>query len=332
MSLVRGTALLLTLIPLAASLGADFPEAELAAKGITARIQLPDPEKGYYRGTRFDWSGQIASLKAANGHEFFGKWFPKYDPKLHDAIMGPVEEFVSKGDTSVGYDEAKPGEKFVRIGVGAVTKAADRPYERFRTYDIVDHGKWTVKNGHDKIEFVHELSDTNGYAYRYTKVIRFGGSAAEPKMFIDHVLRNTGRKPLDTMQYNHNFFVIDEQPTGPDASVGFVFDPGAAGNRPLSVDQAAFDGRRLVYKKELAPGESAFTEVQGFSNKASDYDFRVEHKKAGVGVRVQGDKPIEKIVYWSIRSTLCPEAYIDVSTQPGKETRWTYTYTFYQLR
>ena len=52
----------------------------------------------------------------------------------------------------------------------------------------------------------------------------------------------------------------------------------------------------------------------------------------GLVQRIQGDKPIKKIVYWSITTTLCPEAYIDVSADPGKETKWKYTYTFYDLK
>ncbi|MDZ4801933.1 MAG: hypothetical protein SGI92_27580 [Bryobacteraceae bacterium] len=328
---MKAISLVCVLLSSAAVWAADVPEKEIAATGIKAKIQLPDMHNGFYRGTRFDWSGQIPSL-TAGGHEYFGKWFPKYDPNLHDAIMGPVEEFISKGDTSPGYDEAKVGEKFVRIGVGAVTKAVDKPYERFRTYDIVDGGKWTVKPGRDMIEFIHELGDTNGYAYRYTKTIRLVGDAAQPKMIIEHSLRNTGRKPLETMQYNHNFFVIDGQPTGPEASVKFVFDPKSSGPRPLKAELAAFEGRTLTYKKQLVQGESAFTEIEGFGSDSKDYDFRVEHKKAGAGVRIQGDKPIQKIIYWSIPSTLCPEAYIDVSAKPGEETRWTYTYTFYQLK
>ena len=83
----------------------QFPQATISNGRITAQFYLPDAEHGYYRGTRFDWSGSILSLKTAH-HEYFGQWFPKYDPKLHDSIVGPVEEFI-KNDTAVGYDEAK---------------------------------------------------------------------------------------------------------------------------------------------------------------------------------------------------------------------------------
>src|ERR1700704_1835076 len=72
--------------------GAEFPHAEISNKVIHAKLYLPDVENGYYRSSRFDWSGVIASL-TYNGHSFFGKWFDRYDPTINDAITGPVEEF-----------------------------------------------------------------------------------------------------------------------------------------------------------------------------------------------------------------------------------------------
>jgi len=325
---VRVRLISVLLLGFSIAFAADFPEAEIADKGTTAKLYLPDAANGYYRGTRFDWSGQISSLRA-NQHDYFGVWFPKYDAKLHDAIQGPVEEFISEGDTSIGYNEAKPGDSFVRIGVGAVKKAEDKPYERFRTYEIVDPGKWSVDKKKNSLTFRHELKDTNGYAYVYTKTIRLEGSS---KMTIEHSLRNTGSKPLNTMQYNHNFFVIDGKPTGPESSVTFPFEPKGTGSRPLNPSLAEIQGKRSAYKKELGRGESAFTEIAGFGPTASDYDFRVENTAAKAGVRIQGDRPIQKIVYWSITTTLCPEAYVDVSAEPGKETKWKYTYSFYDLK
>ena len=32
---------------------------------------------------------------------------------------------------------------------------------------------------------------------------------------LEHRLKNTGRKPIATSVYNHNFFTLDRQPTGP---------------------------------------------------------------------------------------------------------------------
>lgn len=311
------------------SFGADgqFPEAEIKNGAVTAKIYLPDAERGYYRATRFDWSGVIPSLKA-NGHEYFGQWFPKYDPKINDAITGPVEEFLT-GDSSLGYEEAKAGEEFIRIGVGAVKKPEDKVYQRFKTYDIVDGGKWTVKKGADWIEFTHDLGNHNGYAYRYTKRLALakGGKAG---MTIHHTLKNTGKKPIRTDQYNHNFFMLDGEPTGPDAIVTFPFELKAA--RPVPADLAEIQGRTITYKKELQPRQTVMAELSGFGGTAADYDIKIENRKTGAAVRIQGDRPISKIVYWSIRPTLCPEAYVALDVAPGKETKWAYTYTFYDAK
>ena len=299
----------------------QFPQAELSNSSIRATLYLPDAQQGYYRGTRFDWSGAISSLKW-NGHEYFGPWFDRYDPKLHDAITGPVEEFLT-GDSGLGYAEAKPGESFVRIGVGAVRKPEEPAYRRFETYEIVDPGKWTIKKSTSSIEFVHELGDTAGYAYVYRKTLRL----IKDSLVLEHRLKNTGRKPIATSVYNHNFFTLDRQPTGPDIVVRFPFDPRAA--RALN-GLAEVRGKELVFLKEFVKGQTVFTEVEGFGATAKDYDFRIEHRRSGAGVRITGDRPLSKLLFWSAGLTVCPEPYIDASVEPGKESSWRITYQFYQ--
>lgn len=317
---MRSLPLLLAAVSVVA---ADFPEAKISNGKVTAKFHLPDAERGYYRGTRFDWSGQIYSLQAA-GHEYFGQWFERYDAKLHDAIMGPVEEF-----DALGYDDAMAGGTFIRIGVGVVRKPEETAYQRFRTYEIVDAGKWSTRQGADWIEFTHDLNDGNSYAYRYTKKLRLEKGKAG--MVIEHALKNTGRKRIAAWQYNHNFFVIDGQPTGPNTSVRFAFEPKST--TPFrGAALAEMRGREVVYLKELAKGESTHGEFDGFGKTASDYDVVVENRAAGAGVRITGDRPLSKLVYWSIRTTSCPEAYIDLAVEPGGETKWTYTYRFYELK
>lgn len=304
----------------------SFPEASITNGVITAKFYVPDAKNGYYRGTRFDWGGQIYSLQA-NGHEYFGQWFPKYDPNLHDSIQGPVEEFLT-GDAALGYVEAQPGETFVRIGVGVLRKPEENAFNRFKTYEIVDGGTWKTTRGKDWIRFEHRLTSKDGYSYRYAKTIR--AVTGKPEMTIDHELQNLGKKPLATSVYDHNFFVIDGKPTGPGVSVAFPFTPSAL--KPIPEDLAAIEGKRIVYRKELAKGQSVFTELSGFSENASDYDVRLEHQPAGAAVRIRGDRPIEKIVYWSIQTTFCPELYINVSAKPGESSRWRYTYDFEALK
>lgn len=81
----------------------NAPAVRITNGLVTAILYLPDPERGYYRATRFDWSGAVADLRAG-GHSYFGRWFPEYDPRRHDAITGPVQEDV----TGQGFDAAGP--------------------------------------------------------------------------------------------------------------------------------------------------------------------------------------------------------------------------------
>jgi hypothetical protein len=310
---MRFAALLLA----AAACAQDFPSAEIRNSAITAKFYLPDAQRGYYRGTRFDWSGVIYSLRTAN-HEYFGKWFPKYDPNLHDAIMGPVEEYRTN-NAGLGYDEAKPGGTFIRIGVGVVRKPDEPQYQGFKTYEIVDHGKWKVRAKKDRITFTHELSDGAGYAYRYTKTVRLVNN--QPLMRIEHTLKNTGRKAIESSQYNHNFFVIDGQPVGPDTTVTLPFELRA--NRPFGPEPGKAAGREIGYTREVRDGDRVFAEFAG-----GDYDIRVRNRKTGAAVHITGDLPIAKLVYWSIRTVFSPEPYVDLAIAPGAQKTWTYTYRF----
>jgi len=312
---------IVSLIALAQAAAPSFPKAEIATSSIRATVQLPDTKAGYYQGTRFDWSGSILSLKWG-GHDYFGQWFEKYDPKIHDAITGPVEEFLTD-DAGLGYAEAKPGEVFVRIGVGAIRKPDEPAYRRFETYEVVDHGKWSMKTSPDQVEVTHELRDGNGYGYSYRKTLRVSGNT----LVLDHRLENTGRKPIATSVYDHNFFTLDGQTTGPDAAVAFTaFDPQAA--RPLN-GLAETRGREIRFLKTFESKETVFTELSGFGPTPRDYDFRVENRKTA-GVHVTAYQPLAKLVFWSAWKTVCPEPYIDMRIEPGKAFTWRINYEFYQ--
>ncbi len=316
---------LLPLLLLAVAVrAAEPPQAELTNGILRARLYLPDARDGYYQGTRFDWSGVISSL-TYKGHEYFGPWFERYNPKTHDAITGPVEEFLL--DTScLGYEDAKAGGTFPRIGVGNVRKPEEKGYQRFRSYEIVDPGTWEIRKGKQQIEFTHRLKGDSGYAFVYTKKVRL--EPGRPVMVLEHSLRNTGTRPIETQQYNHNFFTIDGQPTGPDFAVRFPF---AVRSLQDLKGIARVENNSLVYLRELETGQSLLTELQGFGPEARDYDFRIENRKAGAGVRIRGDQPLDKIIFWCIRKTLCPEPYVRIRVAPGKTVKWTLRYDFYTL-
>jgi hypothetical protein len=310
-------------LPVFLASGADFPHAEISNREIRAKLLLPNADTGYYRGSRFDWSGVIESL-TYKGHNYFGKWFARYSPTQHDAIMGPVEEFRS-GDSALGYDEAKPGGYFMKIGVGILQKPDDAKYNFARPYRIVTLGKRVVRPEADRVVFLHELSDGNGYSYTYQKTVRLARN--KPELILEHSLKNTGRRVIDTSVYDHDFFMLDGEPTGPNIRVRFAFPPKAETDFK---DKAEWHGNELVYKRELAPrGDSVASWLTGFGPTAKDNDFVVENTKTGAAVRQTGDQPLSRLNFWSIHTTVCPEAYIHMRIEPGRTFKWKIVYQFY---
>lgn len=305
-------------------IAADYPAAEISNGLIHAKLMLPDAESGSYRATRFDWSGIISSLQY-DGHEYFGQWYQHHDPKIHDAITGPVEEFRTN-DAGLGYDEAKAGGTFVRIGVGVVRKPDEKAYRPFFTYDIVDPGKRSVRHGKNWIEFEQKLTSDDGYAYVYRK--RVSLTKGKPQLVIEHWLKNTGRKTIDTNVYDHNFFVIDHEVVEPEIAIRFAFAPKP---KQELTNGAEIRGNEIVYTRELQKGESVFSDIEGFNKDAKDYDIRIENRKTGAGVRISGDRPLSRVVFWSIRSVACPEPWIQLQAEPGRETKWKITYDFYTM-
>lgn len=303
---------------------ADTPEVQITNGSVRALILLPNAAQGYYRGTRFDWSGAIASLEY-DGHNYFGKWFEKYEPNIHDAIMGPVEEFRT-GDSALGYNQAKPGETFVKIGVGVLRKPDEPAYKFSNHYEMVDGGKWTTESKNSQVRFRHQLASPDGYAYDYEKTIRL--VPGKPQMIIEHRLKNTGKRVIETSVYDHNFFVIDGKPSGPDFSVTFPFDVQIVPMAPDPAHTAIAKGHSLTYSRELPKGDSVMIELKGYGATAKDYDIVVQNRE-GVGAHIVGDKPLSKLLFWSIRTTLCPEAYVSMTIPPGKTSEWRISYDFF---
>jgi hypothetical protein len=174
------------------------------------------------------------------------------------------------------------------------------------------------------VTFTHELTDSSGIAYVYNKTVRL--TKGKPQLAIEHRLKNTGKRAFETSVYDHNFFVIDGQPSGPDFTVKFPFDLKTVADVSRT---AVVKGNQLTYVRDLPTGESVYTELEGYGTTRKDYDIRVENTKQKVGVHIEGDKPLSKLVFWSIRTTLCPEAYVHMQVEPGGTSTWKMTYDFY---
>lgn len=298
----------------------NIPQTEIKNELIHARLYLPDAKNGYYRGSRFDWAGVIPSLEY-KGHQYFGQWFEKYSPTLHDAIMGPVEAFAP-----IGYEEAKTGDKFLVIGIGMVTKPEEAKYAISTPYKLVNSGKWKVKSKPDHVDFTHTLKGAK-YSYEYKKTVAL--IAGKPELVLTHSLKNMGKDTIETTVYNHNFFVMDSTTIGPGYEVKFPYSiTGEARDNP---DLVTLEANHIILVKDIVPKKFLyFAGIEGFGSSSKDYDFSIENHKTGAGVRITSDQPIFKLPLWSATKTLCPEPYIKLNIPPNETFKWSINYEFYE--
>ena len=317
----------------------DHPKALLTNGKLNALVFLPDATNGYYRSTRFDWSGVVGCV-SLNGHTFFGEWFTQYDPLKNDSITGPVEEFrtddgpmgynaLHPGELSVrpgaiGYREARPGETFLKPGVGVLAKVDDSPYQFGGAYPIVDTGSWRVKVRKRSVRFRQVLRGPEGYAYVYEKTLTLNKD--EPVMTLRHSLKNTGKKAIETYVYDHDFFMLDGKPTGPGMIVHFTFEPKPVGEIGSA---AKIEGKDLVYVDELAPRKGVAGYLTGYSGDVRDFDFTAEDTRSKIGVQQTSDHSLARLYFWSTQKTICPEGYIKLNVAPGETSHWTLRYRFF---
>ena len=308
----------------------NMPSKTLTNGIVSAKVYLPVPF-GFYRATRFDHAGMITHI-TYKGHDYGQYWFVKTSPDVknftydkdglvansNNFAAGPVEEFGENG-----FDAAGMNGRFLKIGVGILQRDTDK-YDRFHTYPIVNEGKRTTTVTKNSIRFTQTVSDpATGYGYVFTKTVTIVPGKAELKIADD--LRNTGKKPIDTNVYDHHFMTLSPGEDGVQLETPFTL----ANARPMPADVVKFDGARMTYLRGLTGEEQVASDLTGFTNAVADNDFKVTATKTGYGVRIRADKPVTRLLWWSVPSTMGIEPYMDIKVAPGAATHWTHTLDYY---
>ena len=267
-------------------------------------LELHTPLDGFYKGTRFDRGGVFKSL-VFGGIEMCGQWFESYSPTMHDAVLGPAEEFspVIPGPDRESHIILKPGVGLLDTG--------HEPYDRFKLYRIVDPGRWEV----DGMRFRHILE---GY-YDYTKeIVVTGGSSFE----IRHCYKAFSAYEGDV--YNHNFFTFGKMEIGPSRQIDFPFRP--EGTWRAEYDSVGFTESGIRFSRQLQKGESVYTgNIHEAGKEGMPYAMSIS--EGPLRVSIQGDVPVFKTVLWANHRIACLEPYNRISILPGHNFRWNIVYT-----
>jgi hypothetical protein len=296
-----------------------YPMHTLKKGDLAVTIYLPDAEKGYYRGTRFDWSGLVGQA-TYKGHTFFGPWKSTHDPEYAEDADAIAEEFGIQEPPS--FSEAKAGEPFIKIGVGILERPDDKPYNFMHPYKIVKAGDWEIKYLVAAVEFIQTLEGPRDWSYRYVK--RLSLDTKRSGFTVQHELENKGKKTIETQHYCHNFVILDEQPVGPGYQLFFPFDVEAK----QAMDIVKIDKKLMEFSRELRDEEALFSELKGNRKSNEENHVVVKHTGKRIAVTIGGDAPLDHFNIFAVRRSVCPEPFVNVKLEPGKSMKWTTTYSF----
>ncbi len=299
------------------------PRFVLENARMTVRLGYPDGERALYTGQRFNRGGVVAEV-VADGRRFFGRWKADVPRGAHDDISGPADEFDIENPP--GYAEADPeGGVFIKIGVGALRRSGPKPYQFWTEYPMSDAGAWDLEIHPGSARYTHRLKTDIGFAYRLAKTVHL--HPVEPEFTLTYTLVNEGERPLETLQYHHNFCVFENvEIVGPEWTATLGYAPAwlAPENRHEDV---RLEGERLRFLRPLENNRSRWMSLGGVDD-AARHRIRVAHEAEGVAIEISGDQPIEKMNVYAQARAVCPEPFVRIRLAPGASKTWSAIYRF----
>jgi hypothetical protein len=288
-------------------------------KNENLEIYIDLPNEGY-RLSRFDWTGKITTVKY-KGRRVSSVERTDVDDKINYG-RGFYNEFGI--EDAVGFDETKVGEWFHKIGVG-ILKKNDSEYGFFKNYEIKP-ASFNLNSNTDSIELYCVSDLVNGYGYILRKTIEL----LENGFTIHYRLNNTGKKTIQTDEYNHNFVSIDHDLISENYKLSL----------PFTLDSSKFkqyvneEEKVKIFKNEIGfsgtPKEPFFFSDLTASKMVNPSWDLVNSKKK---LRIQeiADFESDKINLWGWNHVVSPEIFFKINLKPNDSVSWTRSYNIHEI-
>jgi len=273
-----------------------------------------------YKGSRFDWSGKISSIRFEN--------LPL--TTIEDTGSKDVD-FLGKGlynefgiTSPIGFEETPVGGWFHKIGVGLLKK--EHKDYLFHRNHIIKPARFDVNYENQKIIIFCKSEDVNGYSYILKKEI----TVSENSFIINYSLHNTGEKRIITDEYVHNFMAINNTLIDKDYELKF----------PFPINPSLFDETVNSEKKvEIGLENIAFNKTPKkqffFSNLTGGKELQAEwmltNLKANVGIKEIGNFKTDKINVWGWKHVISPELFFKISIDPKKTIEWSRKFEVFKI-
>lgn len=230
-----------------------YPNVTLTSGELAVSVYLPKSlanlassavpgDQVFYESTRFEHGSMIGSIRrkgksGASHHELYGAnlWRAPHDPHSPEGGVGLASEFGVGDDGDfcqyrcgwngvndvtngvLGYQQARNGESFLKIGVGELIKGScascdiTEGYKFNSPYQFASEPLWSMNQPSvDKLVLEHE-AHLKKYGYRIQKDI----SLEDDTLYVTTTLTNLGTEPFSTAWYSHHFFSCDGRSIGP---------------------------------------------------------------------------------------------------------------------
>lgn len=312
----------------------------------SARLDVEIAQPGtLYTGSRFDWTGYISQITLDGQHTFCAP--ESLEPGKGTGGLGLCNEFGI--ETAIGYQDARTGEAFPKLGIGLLARSDDSPYNFFKPYELIEPFPLTVETSQDRAVFTLDPLNCRGYAARLRKTI----SAAQNELSIHYELENTGTRALITEEYCHNFMAIDRHSIGPDYQLRLGFKPELEPPGPdmrksapgwiqilapkFILDRAAQSMmRKMADSIELKedrlefraiPKSAFYSRLAGFSRSGRD-QFKLVYMPEQISISEMDDFEPMRFAVWGMAHVASAEVFKRIDLDPGQSTAWTRRYTF----
>ncbi len=274
-------------------------------------VEIAQPGE-LYRGTRFDWTGLIVQVILDGKHTFCAS---ESELAGHGGgRRGFCNEFGILDP--IGFDEAMPGERFLKIGVGLLTRPDRQPYSHGCDYKLVPC-KMEYHATSRSVQFTVLPQDCRGYSVRLEKTV----SVSDNRLEINYMLANSGEKLLKTDEYNHNFLCIDGHQIGPEYNFETAFPlteekvPPPLRWKNNAIDFANSPDKPFYYPVPQMPG--------GMRPR-----WELVHIPSRTGVRETSVFPLARFALWGAENVISPETFFRIELKPGKTISWMRSYEF----
>jgi hypothetical protein len=297
-----------------------------------------------YQGSRFDWTGFITQVRLDGKHTFCASESLKAGQGTGG--QGFCNEFGI--ETPIGYDEARPGEVFPKLGIGLLARPDDRPYNFFFPHEIVERFPLKIEENDTRVVFNQEPLNCRGYAARLKKTL----SVEENELRIQYELENTGNRPIITEEYCHNFMALDNTPIGPEYHLQLAFQPrfeGPGGDLRKNLPRwMRFLPRFVVEKLVTAqlrkmaseislepqalritkpPAGQFYCRLDGFQQTAQPL-FRLENTSNHISVSETDNFMPMRFAVWGAPHVISAEVFKRIDLEPAQTAVWSRHYQF----